>query len=130
MLKEVNIDAIKSYNASIKMYKEKSTKLSAEIEFNEQELKNLCAELSRELGIEVTPENVEQIYNERVDSITETLRSGNEIIARIQREEAEQNAPQPAAVPQGSPVTPNLFGSAPTVGAGGQLFGDLPPMFT
>ncbi|MBO5389253.1 MAG: hypothetical protein J6A59_14205 [Lachnospiraceae bacterium] len=139
MLSGVNIEKIKEYNASIRAYKEKSSSLTAEIKFNTQELNNLCAELTHELGVEVTPENVEKIYNERVESILETLKSGNEIIARIEQEEREQSATSVSNqsvfgnTPTGGPVPPQMAFSGAPVGMGtpnnSSPFGDLPPIF-
>ena len=140
MLNGVNIEKIKEYNPSIRAYKEKSSSLTAEIKFNTQELNNLCAELTHELGVEVTPENVEKIYNERVESILETLKSGNEIIARIEQEEREQSATPTVNnqsvfgnTPTGGTVPPQMpFGGTPVgmnTSGNNNLFGDLPPIF-
>lgn len=141
MINGVNIEEIKQYNASIRAYKEKSSSLAAEIKFNTQELENICTELTRELGVVVTPENVEQIYNEKIASITETLKSGTEIINRIEQETREQDNPvgQPVVnrPSMGTPVIggqiPNqsVFGGAPTnmESTNASLFSDLPPMF-
>lgn len=86
MVNNVDIAQVKQYNNLLKQYKDQATKISAEIEFNSKELNNLCSELSAELGIEVTPDNIEQVYNERVAKINSTLQSGMEILNRIQSE--------------------------------------------
>ena len=83
----INIDAIKQYNASLKEYKEKSSKLRAEIEFNQKELTRQCSELSAELGIEVTPDNIQQILQDHINKINNTVSVGTEIIERIRAEE-------------------------------------------
>lgn len=86
MMKNVDVAQVKQYNTLLKQYKDQATKIRAEIEFNSKELNTLCAELSSELGIQVTPENIEQVYNERVEKINSTLESGMEILSRVQRE--------------------------------------------
>ena len=86
MIGNVDLAQVKQYNTLLKQYKDQAAKIRAEIEFNSKELDNLCTELSNELGIQVTPENIEQIYNERVAKINSTLESGMEILSRIQQE--------------------------------------------
>jgi len=88
-VKELNVQEIKEYNDRLREYKEKSSKIKAEIEFNTAELSRLCEELSVELGIEVTMDNLEEIYNDRVDKINNTLKVGKEILERIREEEEE-----------------------------------------
>lgn len=82
----IDIAQVKQYNTLLKQYKEQAAKISVEIEFNQKELNNICAELSNELGVSVTPDNLEQIYNERVAKIESTLKSGMEILNRIQQD--------------------------------------------
>ena len=79
MLENVNIEAVRNYNSELKMYKEQASKLAVEIEINEKELNTLCQQLTAELGVSVTPENVEQIYNEQVAKINQTLETGNAV---------------------------------------------------
>ena len=113
MLNGVNIEQVKQYNASLKQYRDKAAQIKAGIDFNKNELDRLCKELSTELGIEVTPENVEQIRAKQIEEIESTLRTGNEILNRIKNEEANANnvvAPVNVSVPQapvmGAPVPP------------------------
>lgn len=82
----VDINQVKQYNATLRQYKDQAAKIQAEIGFNRKELESICAELTAELGVSVTPENIEQIYNERVAKIQSTLASGNEILNRIKQE--------------------------------------------
>lgn len=86
MNSSVDINQVKQYNATLRQYKDQASKISAEIDFNKKELASICAELTAELGVTVTPENIEQIYNERVAKIQSTLASGNEILNRIRQE--------------------------------------------
>ena len=105
----IDIEQVKAYNNSLKSYQDKASQVRAAIEYNTKELNRLCSELSTELGITVTPENVLQIREERVEKIRNTLKVGNEILSRIQSEEAIANSPQPirpTQVTQSAPVTP------------------------
>ena len=79
MKQELNVEAIKKYNDSLREYKDKATKLRAELEFSQKELERQCNELSAELGMRVTPENVSDILEERIKKINNTLSIGTEI---------------------------------------------------
>lgn len=87
MLQGVDINQIKEYNASLKQYRSKAASLTAEIEYTNKELDSLCAELTAELGVQVTRDNVESIYNEQVEKINTTLQSGNAVLSKIMSEE-------------------------------------------
>ena len=87
MLQGVNLEEIKQYNSSLKQYKDKAASLNAEIEYTNRELDSLCAELTTELGVQVTRDNVEEIYKEQVEKINSTLQSGNAVLAKIASEE-------------------------------------------
>ncbi|MEM4385656.1 MAG: hypothetical protein QXD03_03820 [Candidatus Anstonellales archaeon] len=87
----INIEEVKKYNEALRGYKEKLSRVEAELEFNMNELNRLCKELSAELGIEVTIDNIEQIYNDRVEKVKNTLINGREIIERIKAEENNTN---------------------------------------
>lgn len=122
MQQGINIEEVKKYNASLREYKDKSSKLRAEIEFNEQELKRQCDELSKTLGIQVTPENVESILNEKIAKINNTMEVGNEILKRIKAEESTMVNANAAGVNvnananAGQPVTRTAPVSAPNFG--------------
>ncbi len=94
MLQGVNIDEIKKYNASLKQCRDRAASLNAEIEYTNKEIDNLCNELSAELGVTVTRDNIEQIYNEQVEKINSTLQSGNAVLSKIANEENSE-VPQP-----------------------------------
>ena len=87
----INIEDVKKYNASLREYKDKSAKLRAEIDFSKAELERQCKELTAELGIEVTPDNVQEVLEERVKKIQNTMSVGNEILERIKMEEARSS---------------------------------------
>lgn len=74
---------VKQYNAQLKMAKEQSSKLRTEIEYSNRELNKLCEELSTELGTQVTPENIQQVYEAEMAKLERNLQTGEEILARI-----------------------------------------------
>ena len=83
----LDVQRVKEYNRQLKECKEKSSKITAEMEFNRGEIQRLCTELTNQLGIEVTPENVVSIYKEREAKLENTLATGEEILKRIKEEE-------------------------------------------
>lgn len=88
MLQGVNIDEIKKYNASLKQCRDRAASLNAEIEYTNKEIDALCIELSQELGLTVTRENAEHVYNEQLEKINSTLQSGNAVLSKIASEES------------------------------------------
>lgn len=135
MLNGINIEEVKKYNDSIKYYKDQSARLSVEIEMNEKELKQLCEQLTAELGVEVTPDNIEQVYNEQVQKINQTLTTGNAVLEKIKTESQQVKAAPvnvQAQTPVQTPVQPSMQSAgmptpppAPTM-QGGTLFGGSP----
>ena len=59
MMNGVDINQVKQYNEQLKKYKEQAAKIKVEIEMNTSELNRLCEELTAELGVQVTPDNIE-----------------------------------------------------------------------
>lgn len=103
----VNIEQVKQYNASLKQYQDKASQVKAGIDFNKKELDRLCKELTAELGVEVTPENVMQVRQEHIDKINNMLKVGNEILGRIRsEEEAASNVTSSIPAQQAVPTTP------------------------
>lgn len=113
----INVEEIKKYNAALKQQKDKANKLVAERDYKKSELDRNCKELSRELGIEVTPENIKGIYEEYVVKISNAVKSGNEILKRIQSEE-ERITAEEVEVPDVAKLDESAFGEVP-------LFGDM-----
>lgn len=87
MVQEIDVARVRQYNLEYNKCKEKAMQLNAEREMNKKEIDSLCAELSAELGIQVTLENIESIYNDKVDKINADLSLGESIIKRIEAEE-------------------------------------------
>ena len=116
MLQGVDLNQVKQYNASLKQYKDKAASLNAEIEYTNKEIDALCAELTTELGIQVTRDNIQQIYDEQVSKINSTLQSGNAVLAKIASEEqaASTVATPVTPVTPVAPTTPVMQTAVPT----------------
>lgn len=98
MMQDINLEEVKKYNDNLKQYRDRAAQLKAEIDFNNKEIDAACAELSNELGVSVTRDNLEQIYAEQVSKINSTLQSGNAVLAKIASE--ENQTAQQAQAPQ------------------------------
>ena len=151
MLQGVDLNQVKQYNASLKQYKDKAASLNAEIEYTNKEIDALCAELTNELGIKVTRDNIQQIYDEQVSKINSTLQSGNAVLAKIASEEQAASTvatpvapvtpvapttPVMQATPPVAPVAPTVPTAQETAPVAGSIFGTasptpatLPPLF-
>lgn len=79
---------VKEYNRQHKEALEEYNKAKAQISVYENEINNLCAELTNSLGIEVTKENALEIYKQKENEIRQQLEVGENIIKRINSEEA------------------------------------------
>ena len=115
MLDNSTLEQVKQYNNNLKQYRAKSAQLTAEIEYINREIDNLCNELTAELGVQVTKENIEQMCKEQSEKIINSLQSGNAVLAKIASEEQNTtsvNNTQPAQptftqqVVQPTPVAP------------------------
>ena len=93
MLQGINVEEIKRYNDGLRAHTERAAKIKAELEINQSELIRICSELTQELGVQVTPENIDTIYKEHVDKINSTLQTGTEVLRRIAEEEEAINNP-------------------------------------
>lgn len=79
----INIDEVKQYNAELKKNKEKSSMLKAQLDLYEKELATKCDELSRELGIQVTKDNIREVYAEYEKKVEQTLSTGMAVLRKI-----------------------------------------------
>lgn len=87
-MSSIDVERIRQYNSKCNEYKNRVSQLQAERKILTENIKNMCAQLSTQLGIEVTPENIEQIYEERAKSIQYILETGEGIIKKIQDSES------------------------------------------
>lgn len=107
MVQGIDLEQVKQYNSSLRVYKDKASNLRAQIEYAEQELKTLCDELSKELGFEVTKDNLEEVYNQQVEKINSTLQSGKAVLNKIaEGSKAEEQTQAQIPVPQQTIVQP------------------------
>lgn len=114
MVQGVDIEQVKKYNSQLKGYKEQASRITAQIDYSKAELTNLCNELTAELGKQVTPENIEEVYNEFMSNLKSTLDTGTTILTQIANDGQAQPASQVA--PQVNPQMINPVGATP-VGA-------------
>lgn len=112
MLQGIDLGQVRQYNSALKTYKDQSASLNAEIEYTNNEIDNLCVQLTQELGIQVTRDNIEQVYNDEVAKINSTLQSGNAVLAKIASE--EQNRANSVAVVNASVAVGNVGATAAT----------------
>ena len=112
MLQGIDLGQVRQYNSALKTYKDQSASLNAEIEYTNNEIDNLCVQLTQELGIQVTRDNIEQVYNDEVAKINSTLQSGNAVLAKIASE--EQNKANSVAVGNASGAVGNVGATAAT----------------
>lgn len=140
MLQGIDLSQVRQYNSTLKTYKDQSASLNAEIEYTNNEIDSLCAQLTQELGIQVTRDNIEQVYNDEVAKINSTLQSGNAVLAKIASEEqnrANSNtvgstsgaAPQMTSTPVQQNTADVQQSTAPVgnTNAGGSSDSTLPP---
>lgn len=140
MLQGIDLSQVRQYNSTLKTYKDQSASLNAEIEYTNNEIDSLCAQLTQELGIQVTRDNIVQVYNDEVAKINSTLQSGNAVLAKIASEEqnrANSNtvgstsgaAPQMASTPVQQNTADVQQSTAPVgnTNAGGLSDSTLPP---
>ena len=106
MLQGIDLSQVRQYNSTLKTYKDQSASLNAEIEYTNNEIDSLCAQLTQELGIQVTRDNIEQVYNDEVAKINSTLQSGNAVLAKIASE--EQNRANSNTVGNTSGAAPQM----------------------
>ena len=94
--------------------------MRAEISVNEKELASICEQLSAELGITVNADNLEQIYDAKVAEIENTLKTGIEIMQRIQQEAGQCTAQEISSQASDATGYPqqraSIFGSSPNIG--------------
>jgi len=98
---KVDINEVKRYNASLKQYTDISNKLQAEKQYISAEIDAGCKELSAELGIEVTIDNINQIRDDICAKINSTLQSGNVVLAKIASETQAKSADTSGAIGAG-----------------------------
>ena len=122
MLQGIDLGQVRQYNSALKTYKDQSASLNAEIEYTNNEIESLCVQLTQELGIQVTRDNIEQVYNDEVAKINSTLQSGNAVLAKIASEEQNRansnTVGNTSGVPQMASGAPQMASGAPQMASG------------
>ena len=90
MEQRLDVARIKQYNKELREYIDKNAQVRAEYELSLKELNRVCEELSVELNIQVTPNNIEEVYNTYANNINNILATGEEILSRIKADEEQQ----------------------------------------
>ena len=85
-MEKIDIQRIRKYNEELTEQKRKASDIKARLEFNRNELERLCKELTEELGVEVTPDNIEVVYKQALEKVSSTLEVGEEILNRLRGE--------------------------------------------
>lgn len=111
----INIEEVRQYNEELKRNKERANTLMAQKELYERELNSKCLELSKELGVEVTKDNLMQIYNEYEERLRQTLETGRAVLQKIVQAEQQNTVVQQQEVNQnqmfsGQTTSANQFG--------------------
>lgn len=91
-LDKLDIQRIRKFNTEVNEQKKNASDLIARMEFNKNELNRICQELTVELGVQVTPENIEEVYKQCVAKINNSLEAGEEILNRIKNNEQVSQA--------------------------------------
>ena len=97
----IDLERVREYNKRCNSYKEKLSELSAERKIVSANLDNICKQLEKQLGREVTPQNIEEVYQAESLKVMNTLEAGESILQRIERAENGGHEQAPMA---GNPV--------------------------
>ena len=95
----MDIREAEKYNEKLRALKSKTEQLQSEKAIYERQLAESCKKLTELLGIPVTPENIQQVYDEYMAKVENTVAAGMEIMARI-------DGTAPVQTEQVQPATP------------------------
>lgn len=109
MREGIDLNAVEAYNKQLKTCKETVAKLQAELEYTEKSLNDICAELTTSLGVQVTPQNIEEVYAEQAQKIQQSLKTGTAVLQKITEGERVaandiKSEAAPTPVPQQAPM--------------------------
>lgn len=123
----IDLERVREYNKRCNSYKEKLSELSAERKIVSANLDNICKQLEKQLGREVTTQNIEEVYQAESLKVMNTLEAGESILQRIERAE---NGGQEQTSMAGNPVNEQapMTGQATMAGNPGAIngFGGTP----
>lgn len=119
----IDLERVREYNKRCNSYKEKLSELSAERKIVSANLDNICKQLEKQLGREVTPQNIEEVYQAESLKVMNTLEAGESILQRIERAE---NSGQEQTSMAGNPVNEQapMTGQATMAGNPGAMNGN------
>ena len=124
-MNDIDVKRLTTYNNDCNAYKQKLAQMLAERKILQENINQQCAQLSQQLGREVTLDNIEQIYEEKVNSIESILESGEAILNRIRA--AENNETHDNRIGQtgqiGSVNQPSQTGQTENLRQTQQVFG-------
>lgn len=86
-MERLDLDRIREYNKNCNEQKRKLAQLIAERNIKQENLNRLCSQLSQQLGMEVTVDNIEKVYEDKVQSVNNILEAGEGILKRIKESE-------------------------------------------
>ena len=85
MEKQVDMNRIKDYNNELRQMKNKLQQEESELRFMSEQLEGLCADLSEEMKIAITPENIDIIAKQVIQNIENTLNTGEAVLSEIKQ---------------------------------------------
>lgn len=117
----MEIERIEQFNARLKGLQQQAAQLQSSVNFHKARLEETCGQLTKMLGIEVTPENLNKVYEDYMKKVENTVNTGEEIMRRIDSQEAmgsggqtqgiaEFAAPNTAPATPAAPVSPVVSG--------------------
>lgn len=95
----IDIDVVRQYNEELRASKEKASMLTAQVELYKKELTSKCAELTKELGITVTEDNLEQVYADYEAKLVQSLETGRAVLQKIAQGSVQANVEATANIP-------------------------------
>ena len=109
---------ISEYNEKLKAHQEKAAKLKASVEIMTEQLERDCKQLSEALGTEVTPDNLEAVYQQYMEKVENTLSAGEDLLRQFEMRSNPQVAANTAPTvgfvePVGVPGAPQGFNPQP-----------------
>lgn len=81
--KTLSTDDVRKYNNRLKEIQTKYNQLQIQLNYQQQELDKRCRELSGELGEDVNPSNVKNIYEREMTKIQADMEFGEKVLDDI-----------------------------------------------
>lgn len=126
---DINLERVKQYNMECNAYRQKLSQIKAERKILMDNITSQCEQLSKQLGVEVTIDNIEKIYQDRASSIENILEAGEGILRRIKN--SGEASGQPGQVGQtgqvGQAGVTEQVGMPGQTGAQGQVGQNMMP---